>query len=123
MKRARGWLTDRIADHSGREIPYCLLVDLDVLPTNLEVKLIKSGDLVRVLLMKEGTKVFRSRSEFVALRRECHLYEVYVGAKELAHFSEHEPAKTKHCLQCNHLVGHDPKDSNFRCQHCKAPAY
>ena len=54
-------------------------IDLDVLPTKFEVRMIKAGSEVRLLLLDGSKEVFRSRTEYVALCKEGLPYDVYVG--------------------------------------------
>ena len=77
--------------------------------------MIKAGSEVRLILLDGNREVFRSRTECVALCKEGLPYDVYVGEKELQHFTTNEPWMTRKCLECDHLLGHDPTESRVRC--------
>ena len=62
--------------------------------------------------------VLTTKTDFVMLRQDNLKYDVYVGQQELKHFQEYEVGTTKKCKECEQLVGHDPSDRVFKCQHC-----
>ena len=43
LKRSKGWLTDWVANHKGEVLQKGLLVDLDLIPKAISIKLIRQG--------------------------------------------------------------------------------
>lgn len=86
-----------------------------MLPPSIETKLYRQGKEVKVVLLDAEAEVFAAVTEFVVLSHEDRHFDIYVGEKELQHFSKYTPWHTKRCLSCGQSVGHDPADGAFSC--------